>query len=67
MTHFRLAPHISRSDHVVEIWRDGKFIGALYARENGVRLVFPKYLERENVEIIEGQPTVLEVKLDGRA
>lgn len=43
MITFRIARDL-RGDPMVEVWRDGEFVAAIYSHDNGVRIV-SKYLD----------------------
>ena len=41
---FRIATHTLTRRLMVEVWRDGKFIAAIYDHDDGIRIV-SKYLD----------------------
>ncbi len=60
MISFKVKPHSLLLETIVEVWRDGEFVAAIYGHEDGVRLV-SKYLDSVHEET--GKPPSVVVKL----
>lgn len=46
MVDFRLSDHLWRGAPMMELWRDGKFIGAIYPTDDGVKLVTKHHVQQ---------------------
>jgi len=57
---FRIATHTLTGDDMVEVWRDGEFVGGVYSHKEGLRIV-SKHLNGVKHEV--GMPPVVIVKL----
>lgn len=60
MISFTVKAHRLLPETMVEVWRDGEFVAAIYGHEDGVRLV-SKYLDGVDEET--GRPPSVVVKL----
>lgn len=65
MTELRIAKHLQTGQPIVEVWEDGRLIGAIYPKDRGVKIV-SKYLDgrrRDLVVVDHAYPPAIHVHI----